>query len=170
MPTVESKKGNTEPVERGRRGVSVKAGPRVDDMLIEPGDYEVTPDSTFTIDIYLKRHQNRWIIVGPQEKGAIKESVTMRMWTYDEMVELRKRATSYDSAKRMHVVDHDALNRLKAQKLFVNWTFQDRNQRIVLHRVQGVMVDESWDKFTKLQPSIIKFIFDEMNKVYEYNG
>lgn len=170
MPKVESKQGNDEPVKRRQRGASVKTENRLDETLMEPGEYEVTNDSTFTIDIYLKRHENRWIIVSGPDTGVIKESIVMRMWTYDEMVELRKRATSYDAAKRMHVVDHDALNRLKAQKLFVEWTFHERNERITLYRVQGVMVDESWNKFSRLQPSIIRYIFDKMNEIYEHNG
>jgi hypothetical protein len=168
MPTVQSKVGNKAPAQRGNR--QEKSEPRLDETLMEPGDYEVTIESTFTIEIYLKPHKNRWQVVSGPGEEVRKESVTMRMWTYDEMVELRKRATAYDSGKRMHVVDHDALNRLKAQKLFVSWTFQERNKRIMMVKHQGVMVDESWKKFTRLQPSIIKYIFDKMNEVYEYNG
>jgi len=170
MVKVESKKGNDKP--EARRGVRNSTEPRVDEMIMEPGEYEVSKDSEFTIDIYMKRvaGRGRWQIVTGPGKEVIKESVKMRMWFYDEMVDLKKKATSYDAAKRMHVVDHDALNRLKAQKLFLDWTFQDRNVRITLHKVNGVMTDESWAMFTRLQPNIIKYIFDKMNEIYEYNG
>jgi hypothetical protein len=164
-------------VEPRKRGTTVKRGTkakkpehRVDETLMEPGEYEVTSDTVFSITVCLKRTENRWSVVTGTGKDVHEESVTMRMWTYDEMVTLRKKATGYDANKRMHIVDHDALNRLKAQKLFVDWTFQDRNKRIVLHRVNGVMTDESWKKFTRLQPNIIKYIFDKMNEIYEYNG
>jgi hypothetical protein len=164
MPVLESKKSAVKP----RRETA--KGPRVDEAIMEPGDYEVTPDTTFGIDLYLKRQGNRWIIQGGPGKDVQKETVTMRLWDYDEMVELRKMSTAYDASKRMHIVDHDVLNRLKAQKLFVSWTFQDRNKRIVLHKRQGAMTDESWEKFKKLSPNIIKYLFEKMNEVYEYNG
>ena len=167
MPKVEAKDDGKKP--RKKRGVK-NTGPRVDEMLMEAGDYEVKPDSDFSIDLYLKPQDGRWIICTGPGKGVQKETVTFRMWNYDEMVDLKKKATAYDSSKRMHVVDHDALNQLKAQKLLMSFTFAERNKRIVLHRTQGVMTDESWRKFKKLQPSIIKYIFDKMNEVYEYNG
>lgn len=160
MPVVQSKK----------KPRPDKKEPRVDALLMKPGDYEVTPDTTFSIDIYLKRVSNRWVLQGGPGKEVVKETVVMRLWDYDEMVSLRKQATAYDAQKRMHVVDHDVLNQLKAQMLFVDWTFHERNARIVLHRVNGVMTDESWKKFTRLSPNIIKYIFDKMNEIYEYNG
>jgi hypothetical protein len=170
MMKVESKEGNGEPA---RRSVVVKSNePRVDEMLMEPGTYEVSKDSEFVIEIYLKPISGgkRWQIVTGPGKEVIKESVRMRMWFYDEMVDLKKRATSFDAAKRMHVVDHDALNRFKAQKFFLDWTFQNSNKRIILHKQNGVMTDESWAMFTRLQPNIIRHIFDKMNEIYEYNG
>jgi len=151
-------------------GGTVSNEPRVDEALMEPGDYEVTSDTVFSITVFLKRHVNRWQVVAGAGKDVREETIIMRMWKYDEMVDLRKRATGYDSSKRMHIVDHDALNRLKAQKLFIEWTFQERNKRIVLHRHQGVMTDESWKIFSRLQPNIIKYIFDQMNEIYEHNG
>jgi len=161
MPVVESR--NSSRIKKNSKN-------RIDEQLMEPGDYEVTPDTTFKIEIYLKLTDKRWVIQSGPGKDVRKEVVTMRMWNYDEMVDLRKKSTSYDMNKRMHVVDHDVLNRIKAQKLFVSWTFQDKNSRIVLHKVNGVMTDESWNKFTKLSPNIIKYIFDKMNEIYEYNG
>lgn len=142
---------------------------RLDVKLMDAGDYEVTLETKFTIDIYLKKINNRWIICDGPGKDIRKESVTMRMWNYDEMVDLRKQATMYDQLKRIHMVDNDLLNRLKAQKLLIDWSFAEKNERIYLHRINGVMTDESWDKFKKLSPNIIRYIFEKMNDIYEYN-
>ena len=168
MPVLESK--NNKPENKRGRATGVKAAPRVDEMLMEPGDYEVRSDSTFDVEIHLKAQGNRWIVVGSAGKDVVTETIKMRLWNYNEMVDLRKKATAYDASKRMHIVDHDALNRLKAQKLFVDWTFHERNKRIVLHRVNGVMTDESWDKFIKLQTNILEYVFKSMNEIYEHNG
>jgi len=93
------------------------------------------------------------------------------MWRYHEAVELRKKATIYDRLRRMHVVDTDALNRLKIQKYLVSWTFDKDNPRLKLHRVNDALTDESWDMFSKnLYPNITSRIVDEMNKVFELNG
>jgi hypothetical protein len=98
------------------------------------------------------------------------ETVTFRMWSYDEMVEMRKMATTYDQIKRIHMIDHDALNQLKVQRLMIDWTFGKDNPRLKLHHVNGVLVDEAWAAFKRLQSNIISFIFDRMNRVYELNG
>ena len=165
MPVLESK--NNKPENKRGRATGVKAAPRVDEMLMEPGDYEVRSDSTFDVEIHLKAQGNRWIVVGSAGKDVVTETIKMRLWNYNEMVDLRKKATAYDASKRMHMVDNDVLNRLKVQKLMVSWTFGEDNARLKIIHVGGVLTDESWDAFTKLQPNIISHIMSEMNNVYE---
>ena len=109
-------------------------------------------------------------MTGPGE-GIDEEEVVFRMWTFDEMVELRKLATSFDQVRRIHLVDYDALNRLKVQRLTVSWTLGRENPRLKLHHVNGVLTDESWAAFSKrLLPNITQHIIDEMNQVYERGG
>jgi hypothetical protein len=143
---------------------------RVDEQLMEAGEYEVTPEHTFTIDVYLKQKGSRWIVMEKGGRGVIHEHVVMRMWTYDEMVDLKKRATTYDQLKRFHMVDHDALNRMKLQKFLVSWTLDKKNPNMKLHHQNGVLTDECWTAFAKLQTNISTHIIDEMNSIYEYNG
>lgn len=141
---------------------------RLDEKLMEPGDYEVTRDTTFDIKIKLKKSKGRWLVVSSGED--VIQEVVFRMWNYDEMVEMRKMSMSYDSSKRMHMIDNDALNRIKIQKLLISWTFGDNNPRLKLNHTQGVMTDESWDAFKKLQPNIITYILDGANSVFEFNS
>ena len=63
MPVIKSKK---EPRPGDKE-------PRVDELLMKPGDYEVTPDTTFSIDIYLKRVSNRWVLQSGPGKEVVKE-------------------------------------------------------------------------------------------------
>jgi hypothetical protein len=145
-------------------------GARLDETLMKPGKYEVTNEHTFKVEVNLGLRNNRWVVVEGIGKGVDSNEVIFRMWTYDEMIELKKMATSYDAQKRIHMIDHDLLNRLKVQRLMVSWTFGKDNPRLKLAHTNGVLTDESWVAFTKLQPNIVTYIIDEMNKVYEYNG
>jgi hypothetical protein len=144
--------------------------PRLDEKLMKPGKYEVTREDTFTIEIWLKKQDKRWVLCQPTDKNAIKEEVVFRMWTYDEMVELRKMATNYDPLKRIHMVDHDALNRMKIQRCLVAWTFDRENPRLRIQHINGVMTDESWGAFVRLSPNICSYIIERMNLVYEFNN
>lgn len=143
---------------------------RVDEVLMGPGDYEVTKDHTFEIPVHLKLHDKRWVVMAGPGKDVITQKVEMRLWSYDEMVDLRKKATSYDQIKRIHMVDQDLLNRLKIQKLMISWTFGDTNPRLKIHRQQDSLTDESWLNVKKLQTNILQYIINTMNEVYELNG
>lgn len=147
---------------------------RVDERLQGPGKYELEDDETFRVEFYVRRRDKRWTIVANpavRDKSVEKHWVEFRMWNYEEAVELRKKATVYDTQKRVHLLDHDMLNRLKIQRLMRRWSFGDDNPRLRLLHVNGVLVDESWDAFRKrLHPNIAAHIVDQMNLVLDFNG
>lgn len=164
MPKIEPKK-DAQPV-RGE-----KSGPRYDKVLMEPGDYEVTKATTFTIQIpLLRRVDENWWALSDLDNADTVETVTFRMWSYNEMIELRKLATKYDQVRRVHMIDHDELNRLKIQRFMKTWTFDKNNPRLELHHVNGVLSDEAWEKVTLLQPNILRYIIEKMNERYELGG
>lgn len=145
--------------------------PRVDEKLMLPGKYEVTQDSIFKVVVPLKKKAGeKWWVVCQEKDADTTEEVTFRMWTYDETVELRKLATNYDQVRRVHMIDHDLLNRFKMQRLMVAWTFSKDNPRLALFHVNGVLTDESWKAVTKLQTNILRFIIEGMNERYEFGG
>jgi hypothetical protein len=143
---------------------------RVDEILSKPGRYEITPESKFTIDIYLKEMSGRWVLSNKTDPKAQLEKVVFRIWTYDEMVELKKRSSVYDQSTRSTSVNPDLLNRLKVQLLMVSWTFGESNHRLKIHHTNGIMTDESWAALTKISPTIISYILDMMNIVLENGG
>jgi len=118
----------------------------------------------------MRAEGNRWVITQQSGKGVETHKVTFRMWTYDEIVNLRKAATTFDAVRRMHLVDTDLLDRLKVQKLMRSWTFDRDNPRLKIHRVNETLTDESWESFKKLHPNIIRYILEKMNEILEYNG
>ena len=163
MPVIQEKKGANKP----KGG---KKEPRRDVVLMEPGEYEMSKQSTFTVRVPLKQRandENWWIVVDEAEAETVEE-VTFRMWSYDEMVEMRKLATKYDQVRRVHMIDHDELNRLKMQRFVSSWTFDENNPRLELHHVNGVLTDEAWTKVKSLQTNILRFIIDQMNERYEF--
>jgi hypothetical protein len=141
----------------------------IEKELLEPGKYEVTPEHTFAVTLYLKSFKGRWIVLDNKAAGCDVHQVVFRMWTFEEMIDMRRRATSIDPSKRVSV-DVDMLNRLKIQKLLVSWTFDKDNPRLKAIHVNGILSDDSWRAFIKLSPNIIKRIMDEMNLVLESGG
>jgi hypothetical protein len=143
---------------------------RIDEKLMQPGKYEIHSGVIFTVTIYMKEREGRWVLMTGAGKDIEKHEITFRMWGFNEMIELRKLATSYDAQKRIHMIDNDLLNRYKIQRLMMSWTFDRDNSRLRIQHVNGILTDEGWTAFTMLQPNIASHIIDEMNKVYEYNG
>ncbi len=158
MPVVQSKEVKKTPP---------KQEARVDEQVMLPGKYEVTPEHTFTIKMHLQERDGRWVLMQQSSEDTTTHEVIFRMWTYDEMVDLKKKATIYEPQRKVHIIDNDALNRLKVQRLLKSWTFDEDNPRLKLLHVNGVLADEGWENFKRLQPNIIEYILSRMNDVYE---
>lgn len=138
--------------------------------MLPPSKFEVTEKSTFDVYVSLKQVSDRWVIVQEKEMNSETHRITFRMWTFDEMVQLRKLATEWDAVKRIHYVDTFKLDMLKVKKLIQSWTFGDDSPKFKLLHVNGILSDEGWNAFKKLQPNIARAIIDKMNDVLEYNG
>lgn len=140
----------------------------VEQSLYEPGEYEITSDHTFTIEIPLSKTDNRWRI--DPDQPTVRHWAKFRMWTYLEEQDMRKKSTKYDELKRMHFIDSDMLDRFKLQKLLQEWSFGEDNENLKLHHVNGVMTDKCFENVMKLHPNILRFLLNSMNGVLERNG
>jgi hypothetical protein len=143
-------------------------GEKVNEKLSGPGKYVVTKDNTFKIRFGLMQHDGRWVVVKPETTGADDHWVEFRVWSFNEEVELRKMSTQFDPLKKIHIIDNDYLNRLKVQRLLLNWSFDEQNPKLKLLHVGGVLSDEGWKAFTSLFPTIVRFILEAMNAVLEH--
>jgi len=135
--------------------------------LMLPGKYEVTEADTFTIEIWTKKIDNRWLVVNKGTVGAEQHEVTCRMWSFDEEVTFRRMALQYDQEKRIHFVDNNLLDQIKLRRLLKSWTFEQDNPNLKLLHVNGVMSDQSWDAVRKLHRNILTFIIAKMNEVLD---
>jgi len=143
---------------------------RIDEKIMEAGKYEITPDAEFKVTLHLHEHEGRWLVMNNKTSESEEHWAIFRMWSYQEEITLRKDCTMFDDIKRVHFVDHDILNRMKIQKLLKSWSFDEENERLSLHHVNGVMVDEDFSKVMNLHPTILRFLIERMNSVLEYNG
>jgi hypothetical protein len=142
---------------------------RIDEQISKPGTYEITDNEEFKIELHMRQKDGRWVTC-EEKLGEKTHQVVFRMWSYEEEIELRKRATQYDSVKHWHFIDHDILNRLKIQRLMKSWSLEQDNARLKLLHVNGVMADESFNAVMKLHPNILRKIIEGMNEVLELNG
>lgn len=138
--------------------------------LMDYGKFEIKPDQTFTIKIFLKEHKGRWVVMDNPVSGGETHTVVFRMWNFEECLRLRRDATIFDLAVRSNKTDNDKLNRMKIMKLMQEWTFSKDNPRLEINRVNGTLTDASWQAFTRLPPIIADRIISEMNMVLEYGG
>ena len=76
----------------------IQKQPRIDEKLMKPGKYEVSNEHTFEVDVNLSQVENRWILNDRVGKGVDSHKVVFRMWNYDEMIDLKRKATSYDES------------------------------------------------------------------------
>jgi len=156
--------GMSKPV----KSVSVKDETRYDELLMGPGKFEMTEEDNFKVKFRVGNVEGRWVISSDLDDEL--HWVEFRMWTFDEEIELRNRATHFNERRRLHFVDNDELNRMKVQKLLKGWSFSKDNERLKLHHVNGVLTDESWKAFTKVHTNIVRFILERMNAILEHNG
>jgi len=141
-----------------------------EESLYQTGEYEITPDDDFKIEFYITKIDKRWVIRREKSENTEYHWVIFRMWSYEEEIELRKKATSFDEIKRLHSLDNNILDRFKIQRLLKSWSFEEKNQRLKLHHVNGILTDECYKNVMKLHPTVLRFIIQCMNEVLEQNG
>ena len=154
-----------KPIQEGNNPKDIS----LNEQISEPCEYEVKKDDRFRVKFKVILKERRWIIVDDKYPGAEEHWVEFKMWSFNEETEIRKNSTQYDTFKRIHFIDHDLLTRLKISKLLKDWSFAEKNERLKLYHMNGILVDEGWNNFTRLQPNILRYIIDKMNEVLEHN-
>lgn len=138
--------------------------------LMPPGKFEITPDQTFTVTIYLKQYKGRWALMETTAKDVEKHTIVFRMWNFEECLRLRRQSMIFDPQTRTNKMDNDRLNKQKILLLMQDWSLSKENPRLEIHRVNGVLTEASWKAFTSISPAIADKIMAEMNLVLDYGG
>ena len=125
--------------------------PRVDSKIREAGKFELKNSDSFFVKFGLVQVDERWLIANKEEGEGIESCwVKFKMWSFEEEVILRSQATQWDGQRRIHTLNNDYFNRLKIQKLMLDWSFSKENENLKLHRVNNVLTDESFWKLFKI--------------------
>jgi len=90
-----------------------------------------------------------------------------RMWDYNAMVNLRKKATKYHDDSNTFYVDADLFNDVKIIFLLKDWSFGQIDPHMKLTHHEGRLSDESISAFKNLVPMIANSIIFKMNEVLE---
>jgi hypothetical protein len=138
--------------------------------LMPPGKFEVTPDQTFDVIIYLKKYKGRWVLMESPAKDVEKHTIVFRMWNFEECLRLRRQSMSFDPQTRTNKLDNDRLNKQKIMLLMQDWSLSSENPRLEIHRANGVLTEASWKAFVNISPAIADKIIAEMNMVLDYGG
>jgi hypothetical protein len=131
--------------------------------------WQLEPEETFRIRFNLDEIENERVKLTLYEKGpnSVEHWVEFRMWDYNAMVNLRKRATQYHDQSNTFYVDTDAFNDLKIKFLLKDWSFGHLDPHMKLTHFQGSLSDESFSAFKNLLPWIASAIVRKMNEVLE---
>lgn len=141
---------------------------------LEKCKYEVTPDTTFTIEFGLFETEGRFVVVSKSQafdNTAIElHWIKFRYWTFDEEVRWKEECTTFDATSRAFNINKHKLNEMKIRNLLLDWSFSAMSDRLKLFHVNKYLVDESYEVFTSMFPNIVNTIVNMMNNILEENG
>lgn len=148
--------------------------PDVSPVLQNLSKYHLKEDDTFIIKFGVLLFEGRWRVVDFEKldsfPDAEKHWAKFKMLPYGLQNWIKEQSTKYDKLLRIHKFDGDLANRIKIQKLLIDWSFSDQDDKCKLHHVNGTMTDECYGLFEKMQPNIVNYIINKMNEVLDYNG
>ena len=146
----------------------------VNPLIADDSKYHLKEDDTFMLKFGILSYEGRWRIVDFERLEDVPEAeehwAKVKMCPYGLQNWIKEKATTFDRVTRMHKYDADLSNRIKIQRLLIDWSFSKEDERCKIHHVQGVMSDESYAMFERMQPNIINHIITRMNEILEYNG
>lgn len=134
--------------------------------------YEVKPESHFIVKFGIMEQDGRIIVTDEDmlESRIEKHWVKFRMWTYAEELDIKSKATEFDSTKKVHLLNNDKLNEIKIRTLIQDWSFSQSDASLKLLHINNYLSDEGLKIVYSLYPTIIRYIINRMNEVLEFNG
>lgn len=136
---------------------------RIDKNLYEPGKYELTGKEIFTIKFKIKLDEfDNWKLCSFDDKQGEEHYVVFKVINYIESSKLIQEATKQDKFNRTYFIDQLELTRLRIQKCLKDWSFAKDNPNLQIVHVNGILVDECFEKFMGLHTSVVEYIVNQM--------
>lgn len=102
-----------------------------------------------------------------KRKSTKEHWIDIKLWNYEKMIEMRKKAQKYHLDSRSFYIDQDILNDLKLKELIIDWSFGHEDPHMKLHHVNGILTDESLKIIKSLYPWVLEHIINKINLVLE---
>ena len=133
--------------------------------------WQIKKDETFRIRFNLdelEKEDGKFELHLTEKGGdSVEHWFEFRMWDYNAMVNLRKKATKYHNESNTFYVDADLFNDVKIIFLLKDWSFGQIDPHMKLTHHDGRLSDESISAFKNLVPMIANSIIFKMNEVLE---
>jgi hypothetical protein len=119
----------------------------------------------FRFKIYLRIMANKTLRPVPRkELSTLNFIIEAEYPTYEEELEAKKNATTYDEGRGVHYVDNDVISEWRVRKCLIKWNLPTKLKGFCrrLHRYNNSLTDESWEDFKKLPPLVRKKIIQRL--------
>ena len=143
------------------------------DIPIYISKWQLQKDETFRIRLLLDEAEEKRVKLTLRERGpeTVEHWVEFKMWDYNAMINIRKRATKYHKESGTFYVDSDLFNDFKIKFLLKDWSFAHVDEKMKITHFQNSLTDESFQMFKSFVPWIAGAIINKMNEVLEgYDG
>ena len=102
-----------------------------------------------------------------RRESVVQHWVDVKIWDFDEMVKLKKKAQQFNEQARTFYIDPDDFNELKLKYLLLAWSFGELDPHMKLQHANGVLTDESMKKVKKIKPWVLAHMLIKINEVLE---
>lgn len=124
----------------------------------------------FRLKIYLRIMANKTLRpVNRKELATLGFLIECEYPTYEEELEAKRNATTYDESRGIHFVDNDLISEWRVKRCLIKWNLHVRLKGFCkrLRRTNNSLTSESWEDFRRLPPLVRKTI---VNKLWESLG
>jgi len=126
------------------------------------------PDNHFKLPFYLRVNNLGLLEVLPRKKKRLAHYncwIEIEYCAYDREVEIKEAATFLDERKGLHLTNYDRLTELRVQRCLAGWNLHEiPDLTVPLHRINGLLTDESLNGWKKLPPPLRKYISNQVNE------
>lgn len=136
-----------------------------------PGKWEINGQE-FVVNFGIYVSPDDYMIVRKIEEfdslsGVEKHWMKIRLWSYLERSQIRKKCIEWSPQRNTRDFDEDRYNMYRVQKCLVDWSLSVDNERIKVLTVNGVMSDQTWNSIMKIRLPILNFVFNEIERLVE---
>lgn len=124
----------------------------------------------FNVRVYLRVSPEGTLvpILRKYRKSAhYKVDLVFQYPTYEQELELKQLSTQFDTTNQQHMLDYSRLTEERVRRCLVQWNLHEEIPSLEvsrLHRVRGLLEDDSLEEWKRLPPLLRKHIGQMVNE------